>query len=145
VQIALKADDKPRASRALEDLLKIDHSDVESARTLVKLLEPLGDAARTEAAYRKIVDIDPFDAQAQVGVGRLAFRRKDAGTAVRSFRSALATNIADRATVHTDLAEALLAAGQRAEAKSEVLNALEIAPGYDRALDLLLKINEAGA
>ncbi len=145
VQIALKADDKPRAIRALEDLLKIDHSDVESARTLVKLLEPLGDAARTEAAYRKIVDIDPFDAQAQVGVGRLAFRRKDAGTAVRSFRSALATNIADRATVHTDLAEALLAAGQRAEAKSEVLNALEIAPGYDRALDLLLKINEAGA
>jgi tetratricopeptide (TPR) repeat protein len=145
VQIAMKADDKPRAIRALEDLLKVDHSDVESARTLVKLLEPLGDAARTEAAYRKIVDIDPFDAQAQVGVGRLAFRRKDTGTAVRSFRSALATNIADRATVLTDLAEALLTAGQRSDAKTEVLNALEIAPGYDRALDLLLKINEAGA
>ena len=142
--IALKAGDKPRAIRALEAVLRIDHSDVESARTLVSLLEPLNDAARTEAAYRKIVDIDPFDSKSQAGLGRLALRRKDVGTAVRSFRSALASNPTDKATAHTDLAEALVAAGQLKEAKAETLNALEIAPSYDRALDLLLKINESG-
>ena len=63
---------------------------------------------------------------------------------MKAFRSALAANPADRATAHTDLAEALFAAGQLKEAKTETLNALEIAPGYDRALDLLLKINESG-
>jgi cellulose synthase operon protein C len=140
--LAMKAGDKPRAIRALEDTLKIDHSDVESARTLVSLVEPLGDAARTEAAYRKIVDIDPFDAKAEAGLGRLALKRKDTTTAVRAFRSVVATNPADRAAAHTDLAEALVAAGQLKDAKTETLNALEIAPGYDRALDLLLKINE---
>ena len=37
-----------------------------------------------------------------------------------------------------------MAARQLREAKTETLNALELAPSYDRALDLLLKINEAG-
>jgi tetratricopeptide (TPR) repeat protein len=111
---------------------------------LVSLVEPLGDAARTEAAYKKIVDIDPFDAKAEAALGRLALKRKDTATAVRSFRSALGANPADRASAHTDLAEALVAAGQLKEAKAQTLNALEIAPSYDRALDLLLKINESG-
>ena len=142
--VAMKAGDKQRAARALEDLLKIDHSDVESARTLVSLVEPMGDAARTEAAYKRVIDVDPFDAKAEAGLGRLALRRKDPAGAVRAFRAALATNPADRATAHTDLAEALVAAGQLKEAKAETLNALEIAPSYDRALDLLLKINESG-
>ena len=141
--VAMKANDKQRAARALEDVLKIDHSDVESARTLVSLVEPLGDAARTEAAYKRVVDADPFDAKAEAGLGRLALQRKDSATAVRAFRAALATNPPDRATAHTDLAEAHVAAGQLKEAKTETLNALEIAPSYNRALDLLLKINES--
>ncbi len=90
------------------------------------------------------MDVDPFDGKAEAALGRLALRRKDTVTAVRSFKSALATNPADRASAHTDLAEALIAAGQLKEAKTETLNALELAPSYDRALDLLLKINEAG-
>jgi tetratricopeptide (TPR) repeat protein len=143
-QVAMKAGDKPRAMRAFEDVLKIDHSDVEAARTLVSLLEPLNDPARTEAAYRRVVDVDPFDAKAQAGLGRLALRRKDTTTALRAFRSVVAANPTDRATAHTDLAEALMAAGQLKEAKTETLNALEVAPSYDRALDLLLKINESG-
>jgi cellulose synthase operon protein C len=142
--VALQQDDKPRAIRALEDLLKVDHSDVEAARKLVSLVEPLGDAARTEAAYQRVVDIDPFDAKAQAGLGRLALRRKDTQTSLRAFRSALAANPQDRVSAHTDLAEALFTAGQLREAKTQTLSALEIAPTFDRALDLLLKINEAG-
>jgi tetratricopeptide (TPR) repeat protein len=143
-QVALNAKDTPRAIRALEDVLKVDHSDIEAARQLVTLVQPLNDPARLEAAYKRVVDVDPFDGPAQAGLGRLALRRKDTATAVRAFRSALATNPADRASAHTDLAEALLAAGQSREAKTETLHALEIAPSFDRALDLLLKINESG-
>jgi tetratricopeptide (TPR) repeat protein len=142
--IALEGGDTARAIRALEDQLKVDHSDVEAGRKLVSLVEPLGDAARTEAAYRRVVEIDPFDANAQSGLGRLALRRKDTEVALRAFRSALAANPADRASAHTDLAEAYLMAGQRGDAKTQVLAALEIAPSFVRAQDLLLKIVEGG-
>jgi tetratricopeptide (TPR) repeat protein len=143
-QIALKAGDTPRAVRAIEEQLKIDHSDVEAARKLVSLVEPLGDPARLEAAYRRVVDVDPFDARAQAGLGRLALQRKDTETALRAFRSALATNPPDRATAHTDLAEAHLAAGQKDEARKQAIAALEIAPSFVRAQDVLLKILDGG-
>ena len=59
---------------------------------------------------------------------------------MREFRAALAAGPADPAPAHCDLAEALLLNGQRAEAKKEVLAALEIAPTYERAQELLLRI-----
>ena len=41
-----------------------------------------------------------------------------------------------------DLAEVFLKTGRTADAKREVISALEIAPTYGRAQDLLLKIVE---
>ncbi len=49
----------------------------------------------------------------------------------------------DPAVAHTDLAESYLKAGKRDEAKRQTLAALEIAPTYERAQDLLLKLAEA--
>jgi Tfp pilus assembly protein PilF len=46
----------------------------------------------------------------------------------------------DRARAHTDLAEGHLRAGDRGEARKQTLAALEIAPGYERAQDLLLDL-----
>jgi Tfp pilus assembly protein PilF len=71
-------------------------------------------------------------------------KRKDNGVALRALRAALATNPPDRVTTHTDLAEAYLATGDATRAKQHTLEALEIAPTYERALDLLLRINESG-
>jgi len=141
-KIALEQKDNDRAIRALEAVLKVDHADVESARQLVALLAPLEDPARTEDAYRRLVAIDPFDREAEAQLGRLALQRKDALTAVRSFKSVLGANPPDRAQAHLDLAEAHLAAGQYADAKAQTLAALEIAPSFERAQDLLLKISE---
>jgi Flp pilus assembly protein TadD len=140
--VALEMKDEPRAARALEALLAVDSADVEAARQLVKLVEPMGDAQRTENAYRRVAEVDPFDRDAQTALGRLALRRKDTDTSVRAFRSALAGNPPDRAQAHVDLAEAYLAAGRRAQAKTETLSALEIAPSFERAQDLLLKLVE---
>ena len=46
----------------------------------------------------------------------------------------------DRATALTDLAESYFAAGKMDEAKTQTLAALEIAPSYERAQQLLLKL-----
>jgi tetratricopeptide (TPR) repeat protein len=139
-RIAAEQGDTDRAIRAYEAVLKIDNADVESARKLAALLEPKGDAARTEDAYRRLVAADPFDSRAQTALGRLALKRKDAVAAQRAFRSALATKPPDQAAAHTDLAEAYLMAGQMDEAKKQTLAALEIAPSFERAQDLLLKL-----
>jgi tetratricopeptide (TPR) repeat protein len=141
-KIALEQKDTARAIRALEAVLRVDHSDVESARKLAELVGPGGDAARAEDAYRRLVAIDPFDSDAEARLGRLALKRKDTATAVRSFKSVLGANPPDRATAHADLAEAHLAAGQYGEAKKQTLAALEIAPSFERAQDLLLRITE---
>ena len=141
-RVALEKKDTERAIKALEASLLIDPSDIDAARQVAGLVAAKGDDTASEAAYRRVVAIDPFDSKSQTEVGRLAFKRKDNAAALRAFRSALATQPADRAAAHTDLGEALLASGDAAEAKKQTLEALEIAPSFERAQDLLLKLAE---
>jgi tetratricopeptide (TPR) repeat protein len=139
-EIAVEQKNIARAIQALDAFLKVDGNDVDGARKRAQLLEPMGDAARTAAAYARVVDVDPFDSHAQTMVGRSALQRKDAASAVKAFRAALATQPPDKAAAHLDLAQAYLMAGQTADAKREALSALEIAPSYEPAQELLLKI-----
>ena len=136
--IALEGGGTERAIRALEAVLTVDASDVESARQLAALLEPTGDAARTAAAYGRVAELDPFDVKAQTVVGRRALEQRDSATALRALRSALAGGPADRAAAHLDVGEAYLMAGQLDDAKREIIAALEIAPSFERAQELLL-------
>ena len=142
-QLALKQGDTARAIRALEAVIKVESADVEAARKLATLVAPLGDEARTAAAYAVVAELDPFDGQAQAVVGRRALAQRDAPRAQRALSAALAAGPADKATAHADLAEAHLLAGQLGDARRETLAALEIAPSFERAQDLLLKIIEA--
>jgi tetratricopeptide (TPR) repeat protein len=138
--VATEMGNTARAIQALETAVRTDPTDIESARKLTALLANGSDAARAEEAYRRLVAIDPFDSAGQTGLGRLALQRKDTATALRAFRAALASNAPDRAAAHTDLGEAHLLAGQAAEARKQTLAALEIAPSFERAQDLLLKL-----
>jgi Tfp pilus assembly protein PilF len=90
----------------------------------------------------RIAAIDPFDPEAHAVLGRLAMHRNDPDLAAREFRVVLALNPIDRAGAHTDLAESYLKAGKTADAKKQTLQALEIAPTYGRAQELLLKLVE---
>ena len=91
-----------------------------------------------------IVELDPFDAAGHTGLGRVAMRSRDAGVAMREFKVALVIGPADRASAHCDLAESYLLAGRGADAKREALAALEIAPSFERAQDLLLRAIDGG-
>ena len=139
-ELALAKGDKARAAKALETLTGYDHQDVVSARRLSTLLDVQKEPARMKTALSRIVAVDPFDAAASTGLGRLALSANQSAEAIRLFRAALAAGAVDRAGAHADLAEALLQAGQKDEAKKEALAALEIAPTYTRAQDLLLKL-----
>ncbi len=62
----------------------------------------------------------------------------DFATAIREYTVLLALDDTDPALANTNLAEALLLHGQKAEAKRYALAALEIAPMFERAQDILL-------
>jgi len=141
-RLAEKLGDLPRAARAYRTLLEHDHAAVEPARRLAAVAEKSGDEAALQFAWDRIVALDPFDAAAHIGSGRLAMKRRDATLAVREFKAALLTNVADKAAAHCDLGEAYLLAGRAEDAKKEALSALEMAPTFERAQDLLLRTVE---
>jgi Flp pilus assembly protein TadD len=142
--IAVKKGDKARAIKALDTLTSFDHSDVASARRLVELLDPKTQGPALKVALQRVVAVDPFDTVAHSSLGRLALAAGDTDQAVRMFRVALAAGPADKAAAHADLGEGLLKAGQKDEAKRAILSALELAPTYTRAQDLLLKVAGGG-
>ena len=140
VEIAMANGDNGRAAQALETMLKYDHTAIDAARQLVSLIDVGKEPERLRRALQQVVAIDPFDAPAHSTLGRMALASGDAADAVRNFRVALAAGPVNRAEAHADLAEGLLKAGNRDEAKREVMSALEIAPTYERAQNLLLKL-----
>jgi cellulose synthase operon protein C len=140
--IAEEKNDTPRLIQAREALVKVDHTDIEAARKLAGLVSAGGDHARAATAWERVVALDPFDGNAQSSLGRLALQRHDADAAVRAFKVALATEPADRAAAHLELAEAYILDGKLPEAKRQTLYALEIAPSFEKAQELLLRIVE---
>ncbi len=140
--LAMKKGDKVRAAKALETLVGYSHTDIASARELMTLVDPAREPARAQLALKRIVSVDPFDGAAHASLGRMALAANDHAEAVRLFRVALAAKPLDKATAHVDLAEALLKAGQKDDARKQVLEALLIAPTFTRAQDLLLKLQE---
>ena len=145
-EIALEKKDRARAIAELQALVGVDFDNVEAARQLATLLGEAGvdDAAKLQPVYERIVAVDPFDAAAHARLGRLAMQRNEPDTASREFRTVLALAPVDRAAAYTDLAESYWKSGKKAEAKKQTLAALEIAPSYERAQDLLLKLVDGG-
>ena len=141
-RLAEKLGDAPRAIRAYLALLEHDHTAIAAARQLLAVAEKAGDRAASQRALDRIIALDPFDAQAHMAAGRHALERRDPATAAREFRAALAAGVQDKATAHHELGESYLLAGRVAEAKAEALAALEIAPTFEGAQDLLLRTVE---
>ncbi len=140
--LALKRGDKARAAKALETLTANDHTDVSSARELVGLLDQPADAARRKTALARVVAIDPFDAAAHAELGRFALADGQLPAALQAFRVAVAAGPQDRAGAYADLGEALEKSGSPDDAKRQALLALEVAPSYVRAQELLLRLVE---
>ncbi len=141
--IAQAQGDRARALVELERLLEFDQTSLAAARQLAALAEEAGDEERMALAYDRIVGIDPFDPLPHLALGRLALARNDAATAILELEVALAAGPVDRVSAHSDLAESYLLAGQPGPAKRAALAALEMAPTYERAQELLLRAVEA--
>jgi tetratricopeptide (TPR) repeat protein len=139
-EIAVKQDDPARAMRELELVLAEGHTAMDAARRLLALARKAGDDARVAKAAERIAVLDPFDAGSHAELGRLALAKQDSARAVRELELALKLGAADPAASHTDLAEAFLQAGQLDSVRRHAIAALEIAPRYERAQELRLRV-----
>ncbi len=146
--IALDKKDRKRAIAELTALVAVDFENLGATEQLAGLLKEDGvsDPAKLRPVYERIVALDPYNGEARSSLGRVALQRNDYDFAAREFRTVIALKPIDPAVAHTDLAESYLKAGKRDDAKRQALAALEIAPAYARAQDLLLQITDpAGA
>jgi Flp pilus assembly protein TadD len=86
------------------------------------------------------VFIDPYDSAVLKKLGDAAMSCGKGVIAIDAYRSRAGSNPTDPAGAHLDLARALAKAGNRQEAKREVLKSLEIAPSFREAQELLLTL-----
>lgn len=131
---------KTEAAAVLEALMRYNETNAGALAKLAQLRLALGDQKSAVDALKKSFYIQPFDASLHKLAGGVYLDLRDPSQAIREFRVQIALAPPDLAEAHYDLARALEAAGDHTEARREVLRSLEIAPGFDKAQELLLKL-----
>jgi len=102
----------------------------------------LEDRAGAAAALERAIYIDPRDPALHKRLAALYGELGEWRRAVRERQAVLALGPLDLAEAYFQLANAWFQAGERDAARREVLRALEMAPSYQAAQQLLLKISE---
>jgi tetratricopeptide (TPR) repeat protein len=144
-QIHRERGETERAAAALSRLNSLSESNYRALVLEADLLEELGRPAESAAALAKAVQIWPYEMALHERLATLSASIGDDEDAVRERTAVVALAPADRAQALYLLSVAQRDAGDAAGARRSVLRALEIAPNYDRALELLLELRDAGA
>jgi tetratricopeptide (TPR) repeat protein len=131
-----------RAAQALQQLGGLNESLYPVHAEEAELRIELGEKPEAARALEKVVEIAPFQVEPHGILAQLCEDLQDYGGAVEERRALLALDPADKADAHYRLAVALAEAGELPEARSEVLQALELAPTFEEALELLLDLRE---
>ena len=84
----------------------------------------------------------PYTTEVHQMLGDAASESGDWSTAVMAYQARVGLNPPDMAGAYYDLARAWLGEGNRAEARRATLRSLEIAPNFEKAQELLLKLRE---
>jgi len=132
--------DLRKAAEELSRFTAINESHYAAHLELADLLEKLGDRAGAGAALDRAVFIWPLEISLHARLAELYGGAGKWPEAVRERRAVVALAPVDRAEALYQLARACLSAGDRAAARREVLRALEVAPNFDKAQQLLLEL-----
>jgi tetratricopeptide (TPR) repeat protein len=136
----IKKGDKKAAIEVLKKYVSYSDTAFKGNSKLAGLLLESGDTAGARHALESAVYIWPMDIEEHQKLGDLLLNLKQYAPAVREYEAMVALNAPDKAGVYTKLAESNFGRGDRQTAKANVMKALEIAPSYEPALELLLKV-----
>lgn len=137
--------DLERAAAALGRLTSLSESNYDALVEVAAVQDSLGNTAASAEAMRKAIQIFPYDVGLHRRLAELDGDLGDLFGAVRERRAVVALDPPDRAEALYLLAVAQLDAGSKDDARRTVLRALEVAPNYDAALELLLAIRSDSA
>jgi cellulose synthase operon protein C len=124
----------------LKDMVKYGITDYEPHIELSALLQQRGDDAGAADALERAMYINPFDAGVHERMADLYKKSGDKAKVVRERRALVGLKPVDRAGAYYRLAVAQDDAGDARGAVSSLLRALEDAPNYQAAQELLLKL-----
>jgi tetratricopeptide (TPR) repeat protein len=141
-RLQLDMGDDAGAIESLKAYTKYDENAYQANVELGGLLEKAGDRAGAVEALNRAVWIYPYELEPHRKLAELSAAEGQFLIAVRERRAIIGLRPTDMADARYQLALALFQAGERAEARTEVLRALEIAPAYAEAQQLLLRIFE---
>jgi tetratricopeptide (TPR) repeat protein len=142
-QVHRRAGDPRRAAQVLGRLVRLNAAHLPALRDLAAVLDSLQDGAGAAAALDAAMFVYPLDPEAHDRLARLASRLGRRDMVVRERRAVVALAPSDRAGAQYELARAYFEAGDLPSARTAVLRALEQAPNYAQAQDLLLAIRAA--
>ncbi len=142
MQAYIGKNDTSAAVEALERYRDEGGTNLAPLKTLARVEQETAKSKQAETTLVKLNYIYPEDEEVHRRLGGIMLDTGDASGAVREFRALLALNPADTAESHYQLAKALNAAHRVEEAKDEVILALEAAPGFKPAQQLLLELNQ---
>lgn len=128
----------------LELLLENQQHDYESAMILARASVDQGDIEKAQYYLDRALQVDPYRLDVHELKARYASLVDDSELAVTEHEILVKLDFNDPVEAQTNLAEAYLNNGQFNDAKRVVLSALEIAPSYQRAQQILLQSVDSG-
>jgi tetratricopeptide (TPR) repeat protein len=139
--IVYKEQGKPgRAADELAQLSSINAGHYRAYLERAELLEMLGEEEEAARALDRAQYVYPFDTDIHRRLAELYTDLESWPGAIRERKAVLALDPVDRAEAEYRLALAYYESGNVREARRAVLRALERAPNFEKALDLLLEV-----
>ncbi len=139
--LAYKTEGLPdRAAAELADLTAINAGQYYAHLERAELLEKMGNPAEAAVALDRAQYVYPFDMDIHRRLGDLYKGLGEWPGVIRERQAVLALDPVDRAEAEYQLALAYFESGDLRQARRSVLRALERAPNFEKALELLLEI-----
>ena len=129
-----------KAAEELAAFTRINESHYEAHLALAEIRESLGDLRASAEALGKAVFIYPLEMAPHRRLAEIYGELGEFRSAIRERQAVVALAPVDRAQALYELAFAHYQAGDLSTAKREVLRALEVAPNFEEAQDLLLRL-----
>ena len=137
-----KAGNREAAVAELQEYERRGGRQPETLKKLAGWLEEAGRDAEAVYTYNGLIYNWPQDEELHARLGDLHLEAGRADLARREFEAVLALDPLDRATAEFNLARAYVKIGDLASARLHVLQALERAPTFGPALQLLLQVKQ---
>ena len=125
--------------RELEALVKYRQNEFDACYKLALAYRLQQDHTKVIYFLERAIAVNPYDLEVHRILAGTALEIADYHRAIREYSILTSLEVTDPAGAYANLARAYLSDGQKKQAKTAALAALEIAPTFERAQDVLLE------